>query len=236
MRLEIENLRKHFGGIKALDGVSFKVEGNELIGIIGPNGSGKTTLVNTICGIFRPDDGVIILDGKRIDGDGPHEIARAGIGRTFQITRVFRRMTVWENLMVPALATSDEDLGVIQNKAEKVLRLLTLERLEDEYARNLSGGQQKLLELARTLMLDPAIIFLDEPFAGIHPELRATIYEYITKMHDEGKTFIIISHDMRSIFTLSRRLLVLNRGKIIADGEPQEVKQKEVVIDSYLGV
>lgn len=235
MQLEIENLKKHFGGIKALDGVSFRVEGNELIGIIGPNGSGKTTLVNTICGIFKPDHGAVVLDGERIDGNAPHRIARAGIGRTFQITRVFQRMTVWQNLLVPALASSEIGEKAVERKARDVLKLLTINHLENEYAKNLSGGQRKLLELGRTLMLDPAIIFLDEPFAGVHPELRETIYEYIKKVHTEGKTFIIISHDMKSIFRLSHRLLVLNRGKIIADGKPQEVKRKEVVIDSYLG-
>lgn len=237
MELEVTNLRKNFGGIMAVNSVSFKVEGNELIGLIGPNGSGKTTLVNLIDGIFKPTQGTITFRGERIEGLPPYEIAKRGIGRTFQITQVFQRMTVLENLMVPALAASaKKGRQQLTEKALEVLDFLTLDHLKDGYARDLSGGQQKLLELGRVLMLNPDIILLDEPFAGVHPKLLEKIYSYIRKLHNDGKAFIIISHDMNSIFTLSERVMVLNHGEKIADGDPNRVKYDEEVIEAYLEV
>jgi branched-chain amino acid transport system ATP-binding protein len=236
MKLEVKEVSKSFGGIRAVNNVSFKVEGNELIGLIGPNGSGKTTLVNLIGGIFKPEQGAITFQGERIDGLPPYEIAKRGIGRTFQITQVFRRMSVLENLLVPALAVSaNRSKEQLTEKALEILDFLTLDHLKNEYAKNLSGGQQKLLELGRVLMLDPDIILLDEPFAGVHPELREKIYDYIKKVHAKGKAFIIISHDMNSIFTLSERLMVLNHGEKIADGDPVKLKNDERVIEAYIG-
>ncbi len=236
IELEVRQVAKSFGGIQALDGVSLHLKGNELIGLIGPNGSGKTTLVNTIGGIYKPDGGEIYLNGKPIGGLPPYEVARQGVGRTFQVTRAFRRMTVMENMMVPAQAISPHKGGkALTKRALEVLDFLTLAHLRHDYARSLSGGQQKLLELGRLLMIDPDIVLLDEPFAGVHPKLMETIFEYITEVHRQGKAFIIISHDMTSIFTLSQRIVVLNYGEIIADGHPDEVKYDERVIEAYLG-
>lgn len=236
MKLEIRNLVKQFGGITALNGVSLELDGAELVGLIGPNGSGKSTLVNTIGGIHRPTDGEIWLNGAKISGMKPHQVARRGIGRTFQVTRAFRRMTVLENLLVPGMAL-DPGRGAAtwKERAGEVLRFLAMNHLRDDYARSLSGGQQKLLELGQVMMTNPDLILLDEPFAGVHPKLMETIFGFIKALHKEGKAFIIVSHDMDSIFTLSERLVVLSYGDIIADGDPQVVKQDEAVIKAYLG-
>ncbi len=236
MKLEIQNLKKNFGGIQALDGMSLKLSGNELVGLIGPNGSGKTTLVNTIGGIYQPNAGDIVFNGESIGYLKPNEVVKRGIGRTFQVTRAFRRMTVMENLLVPALALHPEKgRRAWEKRAREVLDFLTMDHLRNDYARSLSGGQQKLLELGQLLMTDPALLLLDEPFAGVHPKLMETIFEYITTLHGQGKAFIIISHDMSSIFTLSQRLVVLNYGNVIADGDPEVVKYDEAVIEAYLG-
>jgi branched-chain amino acid transport system ATP-binding protein len=236
MELKIRDLSKNFGGIQALHQVSLELSGSQLVGLIGPNGSGKTTLVNTISGIYRPDGGQILFNGEDIGRLKPNEVARRGIGRTFQITRAFRRMTVLENMLVPALAIpSGKERHEIIDRAREILDFLTLDHLRNDYARSLSGGQQKLLELGQLLMNDPELLLLDEPFAGVHPKLMETIFEYISTVHAQGKSFIIISHDMSSIFTLSQRLLVLHYGDLIADGPPHIVKEDEQVIEAYLG-
>ncbi len=236
IELDVNHIKKNFGGLQALNDVTFKVRGPELIGLIGPNGAGKTTLTNILDGLIRPSSGTVYLNGRRIDTLPPYQVARAGLGRTFQVTRAFRRMTVLENLMVPALAmhptARQHDF---LDKAMEVLKFLTMDHLVNEYGRALSGGQQKLLELGRLLMLDPDLIILDEPFAGVHPKLMEIIYEYITTVNAQGKAFIIISHDMETIFTLSRRLLVLNFGELIADGDPDVVRHDPAVIEAYLG-
>ncbi len=236
--LEVTELVKDFGGIRALDSLSFEVRENELVGIIGPNGSGKTTTINLISGALKPTKGQIKFRSQQIDGLPSYEIAKRGIGRTFQVTQVFRRMSVMENMMVPALSIPKSDGGSETDQAKRareILGFLKLDHLRREYARNLSGGQQKLLELGRILMLDPEVIMLDEPFAGVHPELKMEIHDYIRAMHKEGRTFIIISHDLQSIFDLSKRLIVLCDGKKICDGTPEEVRDDERVVEAYLG-
>ena len=236
IELRVNNLYKNFGGLQVLNGVSFQVRGPELIGLIGPNGAGKTTLTNILDGALKPTSGTVYLNGKRIDTLPPYMVARAGLGRTFQVTRAFRRMTVMENLLVPAMALHPTARRKdFEDKAREILDFLTMDHLTNEYGRALSGGQQKLLELGRLLMLDPEVIILDEPFAGVHPRLMEIIYEWINRVNDEGKAVILISHDMDTIFTLSKRLLVLNYGDLIADGVPDVVKNDPAVKAAYLG-
>jgi len=236
INLVVKDLSKNFGGLEVLKNVSFKINGPELIGLIGPNGAGKTTLTNILDGAIKPNSGTVYLSGNRIDQLQPYEVARHGLGRTFQVTRSFRRMSVLENLMVPALAL---DRGLsrpeIDDKAMEVLEFLTIDHLRNEFGQSLSGGQQKLLELGRLLMLNPDVIILDEPFAGVHPKLMEIIYKYIERVNSSGTAIILISHQMDSIFSLCKRLLVLNYGDLIADGPPDKVKNDPTVIKAYLG-
>ena len=233
--LEIQNLTKTFGGLTAIDNLSLAIERKTIVGLIGPNGAGKTTLLNLITGTFR-GEGTILFNGERIDKMSTHEICYKGIGRTFQIPRVFGAMTCLENVMVPGLRKY-KDRNELAKKANELTEFFLLDRLRDELAANLSGGQKKLLEMARVLMLNPALVLLDEPFHGVHPELKNKICENIIALNKEqGMSFLIISHDLPEVMKMSRRVIVLSAGKLIADGPPEEIRRNEKVIDAYIGV
>lgn len=232
--LEVNSLRKVFGGLVAVDTISFSVPDNSILGLIGVNGSGKTTIMNCINGIYDATEGSIKFRGKELVGKKPHEIARLGIGRTFQVPKLFRRLTLTENLVLAVLddARSNKELT---EQAESLLAGVDLYRIRDNYAEELSGGQQKLVELLRVMMLDPELILLDEPFAGVHPNLCKVFLEQIQKLKEAGKSFILVSHDLTSVYSLSGHLLVLNQGKTIAEGDAKAIQANPDVIEAFLG-
>ena len=230
--LAVEGLRKTFGGIVAVNGVRFQVAPQEIVGIIGPNGSGKSTLFNLISGVLRPDAGRIIFRGQDITGWKPHQIARLGIGRTFQIPAVFTTMTAWDNLLTAAV---EADWAHAPQRAEQLLALLTLDAVRDVRANSLSGGQQKLLELGRVLMRNPTLILLDEVTAGVHPTLRTVMLDVVRELRRSGTTFLVIEHDMELVRTLCDRILVMDFGEVIASGTFAEIAAHPDVIEAYLG-
>ena len=229
-------LVKRFGGIIANDAVDFAVGEGDLIGLIGPNGSGKTTLINVLTGHLDPDAGGVLVRGEKMSGRPPHIYAGMGVARTFQLTQLWSRMTVLENMLVPGQTRPHSTWPEVTRRARRYLELLNLSPVEQLQAKNLSGGQQKLLELGRCLMLEPAVLFLDEPFAGVHPRLREEIITAIRELHQGGRTFVVVDHDMESIFRLSRRLVVMARGRKIADGEPASVRMDQTVLAAYAGL
>ena len=229
-------LVKRFGGIVASDAVDLVVARGDLIGLIGPNGSGKTTLINMLTGHLEPDSGEVAVRGQRVDGRPPHVYAAMGVARTFQLTQLFGRMTVLENMLVPGLTRPRARWDEVARQARGYLEFLSLAHLEQLHARNLSGGQQKLLELGRCLMLEPAVLFLDEPFAGVHPRLREELVTRIRELHQRGRAFVVVDHDMESILRISRRLVVMARGRKIADGAPDAVRMDQGVLAAYAGL
>jgi len=231
-----EGLVKRFGGIVANARVDFAVARGDLIGLIGPNGSGKTTLINVLTGHLEPDVGRVLVRRQRMSGRPSHIYAAMGIARTFQLTQLFSRMTVLENMLVPGLTRPHSAWDEVARRARRYLEFLNLAPLEHLHAKNLSGGQQKLLELGRCLMLEPAVLFLDEPFAGVHPRLREDIITAIRELHESGRTFVVVDHDMESIFRIARRLVVMARGKKIADGDPDTVRADQTVLAAYAGL
>jgi branched-chain amino acid transport system ATP-binding protein len=232
--IEVQGLRKRFGGLSALDGIDLQAQPGEVLGIIGVNGAGKTTLMNCICGIYRADGGRVMIGGHDTTGFTPHEIAHQGVGRTFQIPRVFRKMSLIDNLLVPVLDRHEAN-GVLIGRAEAMLERMSLIELRHNFAEELSGGQQKLLEMARMLMPDPKVVMLDEPFAGVHPTLCRFMIERIESMAGGGKTVLLISHDLTSIYRLSRRVAALNEGRVIAIGGVDEIRNNPAVVEAYLG-
>jgi branched-chain amino acid transport system ATP-binding protein len=232
--LTISGVGKSFGGLRAVDRVSFAIDNGELVGLIGPNGSGKTTLLNILSGHQPPDAGTVLLDGKPIQHLKPERIAQAGLLRMFQLTRVFRRMSTLDNLL-----TAGRALGLASRqaaaRAEQLLAELTLERVSDLDAGQLSGGQQKLLEFGCCFMVPPRIALLDEPFAAVHPTMKETMAGYIRARYAEGQTFLIVSHDMPVIVELCPRTVCMNAGAVIADEATRAVLNDPVVIEAYLG-
>jgi neutral amino acid transport system ATP-binding protein len=248
--LEVVDLKKHFGGIAAVNSVGFTVDEGSVTALIGPNGAGKTSLFNVISGFYRPESGAIRFRGREIHRLPPHAISRLGLVRTFQITKALGKMTVLENveladprqpgehlwrvLLRPAHVRRREQ--EVKEKALKMLELVHLNRLAGAYAETLSGGQRKLLEFARALMTEPKMLMLDEPMAGVNPSLGLELLEHMEKLRErQGLTFLFIEHDMEVVMTVSDRVVVMNEGKVIADGTPDEVRNDEAVIDAYLG-
>ncbi|WP_209019639.1 ABC transporter ATP-binding protein [Halorussus marinus] len=249
--LEVEGLRKTFGGIVAVDDVSFEVEKGTLTGLIGPNGAGKSTTFNLITGMHDPDDGAVRFNGEDITGLAPHEIANRGLARTFQIARELEEMTVLENMMLapkgqvgeslwrsvtPGLRNDvrSQELDQLERVWE-VLDFFEIDHLAEEYAGNLSGGQRKLLEMGRALLTDPDVLLLDEPFAGVNPSLEKRLLAHVHELREQGYTFLIVEHDMDLIMNNCERVIVMHQGRILKDGTPTEVKQSEDVIEAYLG-
>jgi ABC-type branched-subunit amino acid transport system ATPase component/ABC-type branched-subunit amino acid transport system permease subunit len=239
--LEVKGLSKHFGGVKAVDDASFAVPQGSITALIGPNGSGKTTAFNLIGGTMTPTAGTVSLDGERIDGLSAFRRAHLGLGRTFQITRLFREMTVLENVVAPLRSFSVGQLnaGAVRGdeaaRAEELLTFVGMERFRDQKARALSYGQQKLVELAQVLMLDPKLILLDEPAGGINPTLIARMGEMIRTLNRQGTTFLIVEHNMPFVLGLCDPVLVLARGTCICEGTPDSVQKDPRVLDAYLG-
>lgn len=248
--IRVKNLHRHFGGFRAVDGSSIEIDEGSITGLIGPNGAGKTTLFNVIAGVLPPTSGTVTMREEDITGVPPHELFHKGLLRTFQIAHEFSSMTVLENLMmVPAGQTGEtlwntwfgrkriaDEERQLANKAVEVLEFLTIDHLKDEKAGNLSGGQKKLLELGRTMMVDAKIVFLDEVGAGVNRTLLNTIGDAILRLNKErGYTFCMIEHDMEFIGRLCNPVIVMAEGKVLTKGTIEEIKSNEQVIEAYLG-
>ena len=239
--LEVRGLTKHFGGLKAVDDCSFTVPEGSITGLIGPNGSGKTTVFNLLTDTIRADSGEIVFDGQRLDGKPPWKRAHAGLGRTFQITRLFGEMTVLENVVAVQRSFSVGQLGriAVSGKeaaaAEELLEYVGMRAFRDQKAHALSYGQQKMVELAQILMLDPKLVLLDEPAGGINPVLIERMGEMIRELNSYGKTFLIVEHNMPFVLGLCDPIHVLARGRTMASGTPEQIQHDPAVIDAYLG-
>jgi len=246
----VENLHKHFGGVHAVNGASLAICPGSITGLIGPNGAGKTTLFNVIAGLYQPTAGRIFLDGEDITGLKPHELFHKGVLRTFQLAHEFKTLTVRDNLMMvppnqagesllntwfqPSLVRANEK--EVRAKADEVIEFLEIEHVADEFAGNLSGGQKKLLELGRTMMVDAKIVFLDEVGAGVNRTLLHKIGDAIIKLNQERNyTFCLIEHDMEFVARLCDPVICMAEGAVLAEGTIDEVKNNEQVIEAYLG-
>jgi branched-chain amino acid transport system ATP-binding protein len=247
--LECRQVAKRFGALRAADGVSFAVPAGSITGLIGPNGAGKSTTFGLVAGDLKPDAGEILFDGQRIDGLSPDRVFRMGVARTFQIPRPFPSMTVLENLMLAPVGQAGErfwrnwlapgavaaEEARLRDKARGILDFTGLIAKAEDAAGELSGGQQKLLELARVLMADPRLILLDEPAAGVNPSLLRTLVEKILVLNARGTTFLVIEHDMDLVMRVCRPVVVMAQGRVIAAGEPDAVRRDPRVLDAYLG-
>lgn len=248
--IRVDNLHRHFGGFRAVDGASLEIATGSITGLVGPNGAGKSTLFNCIAGALPPTSGSVTMDGEDITGLPPHALFHKGLLRTFQIAHEFSSMSCRENLMMVPAAQSGETLwnawfrrsairdqeAALLKKADEVLDFLTISHLKDERAGNLSGGQKKLLELGRTMMVDAKIVFLDEVGAGVNRTLLNTIGDAIRRLNEErGYTFCVIEHDMDFIGKLCDPVIVMAEGKVLSTGTIDEIKADERVIEAYLG-
>ena len=247
--LEVTNLKKSFGGIKAVDVQSLNLNRNELTSIIGPNGAGKTTFFDLISGFQDSDEGKVYLNKKNITRSQPYSIARLGMIRTFQLTKVFDRMTVLENMMFSASSVNNDSFMKslirlpsqktteknIKEKSFEIMKDLNIDHMANSYARELSGGQKKLLELGRSIINDPSILLLDEPLAGVNPKLAEEILQIILNLSEKGISILMVEHNIEAVMKISQRVIVLAEGMVIADDTPENVRSNEKVIEAYLG-
>jgi branched-chain amino acid transport system ATP-binding protein len=248
--LEVEGVVKRYGGIQAVDGAGFEVAERSVTALIGPNGAGKTTLFNLVTGFASPDRGSVRFDGEEVARQPAYAIARRGMVRTFQLTRALAAMPVLDNMMLAAPEQPGERLRnvllrpravrarerEVREQAEELLEVFGLREKTDDYAGTLSGGQRKLLELARALMARPRMLLLDEPMAGINPTLGRRLLDHIQRLRsEEGVTFLFVEHDMEVVMNHSDRVVVMAEGRVIAEGEPHEVRGDPAVVDAYLG-
>ena len=248
--LDVKNLTKHFGGLTAVGDVTLELNEGELVGLIGPNGAGKTTLFNLLTGVYEPSEGTITLDGHLLNGKAPYKIASLGLGRTFQNIRLFKDLTVLDNVLIafgnhhkphawasffrlPVFYKTEEDL---KNKALDLLKIFDLDKEAETLAKNLAYGQQRRLEIVRALATEPKILFLDEPAAGMNPQETAELTALIRRIKNEFNiTIMLIEHDMSLVMEVTERIYVLEYGRLIAHGTPDEIKTNERVIEAYLG-
>ena len=249
--LRVDGLVKEFGAITAVDGASFEVEEGSLTGLIGPNGAGKSTTFNCITGTLKPTAGSVYFNGEEITGLDPYQVANRGLVRTFQIARELEEMTVLENMMLspkgqlgeslfqsvtPVLRgrVVDQEADVLE-RAWETLEFFEIDHVAHEYAGNLSGGQRKLLEMARALLTDPEMVLLDEPLAGVNPTLEHKLLERIHELREQGYTFLLVEHDMDVIMNNCEHIIVMHQGKVLAEGTAADIRGNEQVVEAYLG-
>lgn len=247
--LEVTNLKKSFGGIKAVDVESLNLNRNELTSIIGPNGAGKTTFFDLISGFQDSDEGKVYLNNKNITKSQPYAIARLGMIRTFQLTKVFDRMTVLENMMFSASTVNNDSFlkslaklpsqktteKKIRDKSFEIMKELNIDHMANSYAREMSGGQKKLLELGRSIINNPSVLLLDEPLAGVNPKLAEEILQIILNLAGKGISILMVEHNIEAVMKISERVIVLAEGKVIADSTPENIRTDQKVIEAYLG-
>ncbi len=233
--LSVRNLVKRFGGLIAVNGVSFDIEEGEIVGMIGPNGSGKTTVFNLISGVLKPNSGDVYFRGERITGLKPHQIAKRGIGRTFQIPQPFSRMSVLENVMVSAIFTLNLSVSEARRKAEELIETVGLGDKIYESSEKLTSQDRKKLELARALASEPKLLLLDEIMAGLTPHEMERMVQLLFEINKSGVTLFLVEHVMKAIMKLSQRVIVLHQGRLLTSGDPEEVASNEEVIKVYLG-